>query len=106
MFYSRRGDGSAGCRQAQVLVVESRAAISGCQFDNDKINAGFFEITVDISIGAEQLGSSHLEPNGVNGVVDDPCLVRFAISRDDSNCVAVCFHFPFQFHQMEDYQKL
>lgn len=105
MFDSRRGDGGAGCRQAQVLIVESGAAISGGQFDNNEIDTGFLEITVGTSVGAEQFGSSHLEPDGVNGVVDDPGLVCFAISRDDSNCVAVCFHFPLQFHKTEDYHK-
>ena len=92
MFDSRRRYGGAGCRESELLIVECRAAISGRQFDNDEIDAGFFEIAVGVSVGAEQFGPSHLEPDGVNGVVDDAGLVRFAISRDDSNRMAVSFH--------------
>lgn len=92
MFDSCRRYGGAGCREAELLIVECGTAISGRQFDNDEIDAAFFEIAVGVSVGAEQFGSSHLEPDGIDGVVDDAGLVRFAISRDDSNGVAVSFH--------------
>ncbi len=105
MFDSRRRYGGAGCREAELLIVECGTAISGGQFDNDEIDAGFFEIAVCVSIGAEQFGSSHLEPDGVNGVVDDAGLVRFAISRDDGNGVGVSFHSLLEFHKTEDYHK-
>jgi len=93
VFDSRRRYGGACCREAELLIVECGAAISGRQFDNDEIDTAFFEIAVSVSVGAEQFGPSHLEPDGVNGVVDDAGLVRFAVSRDDSNGVVVSFHF-------------
>ena len=79
----------AGGGQEELLVVIGGAAVFDGEVDDDEEDTGFFEVSVGMAVGAEELCASHFEPDGVDGVVDYTGLVGFAVAGDDGYRVGI-----------------
>lgn len=72
-----------GSFEIELFIVKSGFAILDAQLGYYEKDARGFEVLVGKAIGAEQLGSAHLEIDGIDAVVDYAALVGLAVSRLD-----------------------
>lgn len=91
MFHAGTGDSGAGGSQVQFFIVKGGSAVFYIQFGDDKINAVFFQFAVGQAVDAEQLGASHFEPDGIDGVMNHAGLIGFAVAGNNGNGVVLDF---------------
>jgi len=77
------GNISADCFEIELFIVKSGPAILDAQLGYYEKDARGFEVFVCQTIGAKQFGSTHLEIDGEDRVMDDAPLVGLAVSRLD-----------------------
>jgi hypothetical protein len=78
----------AGGLKIEFFIVKSGPAILDAQLGYYEKDARGFEVLVGKAIGAKQLGSAHLEIDGIDAVVNYAALVGLAVSRLDGYCAA------------------
>jgi len=91
--YIRTGGG-----KVEFLIVQGGAAVLDIELCDDKVNTRFFEFAVGKAVCTKKLGSAHLKPYGIDGVVDDAGLVGFTVPWDDGYRMAVNCSFFGKFH--------
>ncbi len=89
---------SADGSKLQLFIIQGGTVVFDTKLGDNKINARFFEVAVCQSICAEKFRSAHLEPDGINCVVDNTGLIGFTVSWDDGYCITVNCRFFGKIH--------
>ena len=82
-------DLGAGGLQLQRLVVEDGTAVFDVQLGYDDEDPRLFQLSVRHTVGAEQFGPSHLEPDGEDAVMNQAAAVGLGVSRADRDGVTL-----------------
>ena len=90
----------ADCFEIELFIVKSGPAILDAQLGYYEKDARGFEVFVGQAIGAKQLGSAHLEIDGIDRVMDDAALVGLAVSRLDGYRAGFNFCMVWKSHKL------
>ncbi len=86
--------------EVEFFIVKSGPAVLDAQLGYYEKDARGLEVLVGKAVGAEQLGSAHLEINGIDAVMDDAALVGFTVSRLDGYCAVFNLCTVWKIHQI------